>query len=84
MAGIIAAEGDNREGIAGVMWQASIMPLKVLDGTGSGTISDVVEAMDFAASHGASIINCSFGTDVISRSGCAFTKLPLLNRRERY
>jgi subtilisin family serine protease len=68
MAGIIAAEGDNREGIAGVMWQAAIMPLKALDSTGSGTISDVVEAIDFAASHGASVINCSFGTDGYSQA----------------
>jgi RHS repeat-associated protein len=68
MAGIIAAEGDNREGIAGVMWRASIMPLKALDNTGSGTISDVVEAIDFAATHGASVINCSFGTDGYSQA----------------
>ena len=36
MAGIIAAEGDNQQGIAGVMWRASILPLKALDSTGSG------------------------------------------------
>ncbi|MCW5971366.1 MAG: S8 family serine peptidase [Blastocatellales bacterium] len=41
MAGIIAAEGNNAAGIAGVMWQAAIMPLKALDATGSGTIADV-------------------------------------------
>jgi YD repeat-containing protein len=68
MAGIIAAEGDNHEGIAGVMRRARIMPLKALDSTGSGTISDVVEAIDFAASRGASVINCSFGTDGYSQA----------------
>jgi subtilisin family serine protease len=75
MAGILAAEGDNREGITGVMWRASIMPLKALDGTGSGTILDVAEAIDFAATHGASVINCSFGTDAYSQ-----TLLDAINR----
>lgn len=68
IAGIIAAEGDNRAGIAGVMWQASLMPLKALDSSGSGAISDVVEAIDYAADHGASVINCSFGTEVFSQA----------------
>ncbi|MBO0797452.1 MAG: S8 family serine peptidase, partial [Blastocatellia bacterium] len=52
----------------GVMWRASIMPLKALDSTGSGAVSDVVEAIDFAATHGASVINCSFGTDGYSQA----------------
>jgi len=68
MAGIIAAEGDNRKGIAGVMWQASILPLKALDSTGSGAVSDVIEAMDFAVEHGAQVINCSFGTEGTSQA----------------
>ncbi len=68
MAGIIAAETNNRQGIAGVMWQASLMPLKALDSTGSGAISDVVEAIDFATSHGAAVINCSFGTEAFSQA----------------
>ncbi|MBO0723407.1 MAG: S8 family serine peptidase, partial [Blastocatellia bacterium] len=77
MAGIIAAEGNNSEGITGVMWRASIMPLKALDSTGSGTIFDVVEAIDFAATHGASVINCSFGTDGYSQA-----LLDAINRAE--
>ncbi|HEV2667441.1 MAG TPA: S8 family serine peptidase, partial [Blastocatellia bacterium] len=68
VAGIIAAEGDNNQGVAGVMWQAGILPLKALNSSGSGAISDVVEAMDYAVEHGASVINCSFGTDAFSQS----------------
>ncbi|MDX2040107.1 MAG: S8 family serine peptidase, partial [Acidobacteriota bacterium] len=68
MAGILAAETNNHQGIAGVMWQASLMPLKALDSTGSGAISDVVEAIDFAVNHGAGVINCSFGTEAFSQS----------------
>jgi RHS repeat-associated protein len=68
MAGIIAAEGDNGQGGAGVMWRASVMPLKALDSSGGGAISDVVEAMDYAVENGASVINCSFGTEAFSQS----------------
>ena len=62
VAGIIAATGDNQVGIAGVMWRARLMSLRVLDGTGGGNIADAVEAIDYAVAHGAQVINCSWGT----------------------
>src|SRR5262249_21339017 len=68
VAGIIAAEGNNAKGVSGVMQKASLMPLKALDESGRGTIAGVVEAIDFAAGHRASIINCSFGTPAYSRA----------------
>jgi serine protease len=37
------------------------MPLKVLSGSGGGTISDIAEAIIFAADHGANVINMSLG-----------------------
>jgi subtilisin family serine protease len=78
VAGIIAAEGNNRRGVAGVMWQASVMPLKTLDSSGTGAISDVVEAMDYAVEHGASVINCSFGAEGFSQA-----LLDAINRASR-
>ncbi len=62
VAGIIAAEGDNSVGITGVMWRASLMSLRVLDNTGTGDVAAAVEAMDYAAKHGAQVINLSWGT----------------------
>ena len=62
VAGIIAAEGDNSLGIAGVMWRASLMSLRVLDGTGTGDIAAAIEAIDYATTHGAQVINLSWGT----------------------
>jgi len=62
IAGIIAAAGNNATGITGVMWQASLMSLRVLDNTGTGDISNAVEAIDYAVSHGAQVINLSWGT----------------------
>jgi len=66
IAGIIASEGNNGTGTSGVMWHASLMSLRVLDGTGSGDIASAVEAIDYAASHGAQVINLSWGTDAQS------------------
>jgi RHS repeat-associated protein len=63
MAGLIAAEGDNATGTTGVMWRASLMSLRVLDGSGTGDIARAVEAIDYAVAHGATVINCSWGTD---------------------
>lgn len=60
LAGIIAATGNNNRGIAGVTWQAKIMPLKVLNDKGEGRVSDVIRAVDYATNNGADIINLSF------------------------
>lgn len=60
VAGIIAARGNNNQGVAGVVWKTKIMPLKVLNDRGEGKISDVIRAIDYATSNGASIINLSF------------------------
>jgi RHS repeat-associated protein len=66
VAGIIAAEGNNRVGVSGVMWRASLMSLKVLDSTGTGDVATAVEAIDYAVAHGAQVVNCSWGTDADS------------------
>ena len=63
VAGIIAAEGNNKTGISGVMWHAGLMSLRVLDGTGTGDVALAVEAIDYAVAHGAHVINCSWGTE---------------------
>ncbi len=62
VAGIIAGQGNNSIGISGVMWRASLMSLRVLDNTGTGDIGAAVEAIDYAVTRGAQIINISWGT----------------------
>lgn len=61
IASVIGAVGNNKTGIAGVAWNVSIMPVKVLDATGNGYVSGAVAGIDFAIEHGAHIINASFG-----------------------
>ncbi|MFH0856605.1 MAG: S8 family peptidase [bacterium] len=67
IAGVAAAIGNNKQGIAGVAWNAKIMPLKVLDGTGNGENKKVIEAVNYAVNNGASIINLSIVGDEYSR-----------------
>jgi subtilisin family serine protease len=63
VAGIIGAETNNGFGIAGVAWNCKILPVKVLDKTGVGTVSQLVLGIIWAADNGAHVINMSFGGD---------------------
>ncbi len=60
VAGMIGAVGDNNSGIAGVNWDVQIMPLRILDGLGSGTSDNATEAVNYAVANGAKVINSSF------------------------
>jgi subtilisin family serine protease len=62
VAGIIGAVGNNGVGIAGVCWQAQLMALKFIDSNGNGSISDAITCLDFARTHGAKVINASWGS----------------------
>lgn len=62
VSGIAAATTNNGEGVVGVGWDAEILPLKVLDEDGHGSISDVIAAIYYATDAGADIINMSFNT----------------------
>jgi subtilisin family serine protease len=66
VAGIVAALGDNSEGIAGVAFGAKIVAVKALDSQGSGFVSSIVKAIDYVTtlkSRGVriSVINLSLG-----------------------
>ena len=61
VAGTIAQSTNNNYGVAGVAYEASLMPLKVLGGSGGGTVADIAEAIRFAADNGADVINMSLG-----------------------
>ena len=68
VAGIIAAQGANGRGTAGVCWRCRIMPIKVLDAANSGSWSDVSAGMIWATDHGARVINLSLGLPTGSQS----------------
>jgi peptidoglycan-associated lipoprotein len=68
VAGVIAAQGDNRVGVAGVLWKAQIMPLKVLDSVGCGSVGDEIQAIDYAIRKGAKIITVNAGGSQFQQS----------------
>ena len=60
VAGVIAATQNNGVGIAGITGSnIMIMPLKSLDENGSGYLSDIANAIYYAADNGAHVINIS-------------------------
>lgn len=59
VAGTLAARTNNGVGVAGMGIDLRIMPLRVLDGRGSGDVSDLISALDYARSQGAQIVNLS-------------------------
>jgi thermitase len=61
VAGTVGAIGNNSLGGTGVCWTARIMAIRVLDATGSGTTSNIIQGIDFAVAQGAKIINMSLG-----------------------
>ena len=61
VAGTIGARGDNGRGLTGVNWQVGLMPVRVLDGNGSGSSANVTAGLAYACAHGASVVNASLG-----------------------
>jgi len=61
MAGIIAASTDNGIGIAGIGYAGvRLMPVTVLRADGTGSDSDIISGVLYAADHGADVILMSF------------------------
>lgn len=61
VAGIIGAAGNNGKGSSGVAWKVQLMPLKFIASNGDGATSDAIACIDYARTHGANIINASWG-----------------------
>jgi serine protease len=59
--GTIAQSTNNGLGCAGIAYEATILPIKVLDSSGSGTYDAIANGIIWAADHGARVINMSLG-----------------------
>ncbi len=77
VSGTVGARTNNNAGVAGVAWDVSLMPLRVL-GKGGGTSFDLIQAIRYAAglsnssgtlpARAANIINMSLGGGAFSQS----------------
>ncbi|MBI4728333.1 MAG: S8 family serine peptidase [Acidobacteria bacterium] len=68
VAGTIAARGNDSSGVAGVTWSSKIMPLRVLDESGSGANADIAAAFAYAGAMGARVVNASFAGPDLSQA----------------
>ena len=63
-AGAVCAHGNNGIGVASLACtntkNVKLMPIKVLDAQGVGTLSTVVKGLEYAAAHGAAIAAMPF------------------------
>lgn len=59
--GTIGGEGNNAIGVAGVSWKVRIMPIKFLSASGSGSLADAVESINYATQMGVHIMSNSWG-----------------------
>ena len=61
VSGIAAAATNNGVGVAGIGYNARVLPVKVLSSSGSGSYSAIASGITWAADNGARIINLSLG-----------------------
>jgi subtilisin family serine protease len=61
VAGTAAAETNNNTGGAGVCPNCRLLPVRVLNDVGSGTLSDLAAGIAYAADNGSEVINLSLG-----------------------
>ena len=60
-AGVIGARGNDGAGVAGVNWNVSLVGLKFLSGSGSGTLEDAVKAIEYGTTLGVNLTSNSWG-----------------------
>lgn len=61
VAGTVAQATNNGTGVAGVAFNASILPVRVLNRFGAGSASGTIDGIRWAADNGAQVINLSLG-----------------------
>lgn len=70
VAGIAAARTNDGVGIAGLALTSPVLPVKVLNSAGSGSYASITAGINWAVSHGASVINMSLSGSSYSSTLC--------------
>lgn len=66
--GVLGARGNNAIGVSGVLWNARILPIKVLDKRGFADIDLVAKGINTALDRGAKVILMSFSSMSYSKA----------------
>jgi subtilisin family serine protease len=61
VSGTIGASGNNGIGVVGVAWDTTIVGVKFLDASGSGSLDNAVKGIDYATRVGVKIMSNSWG-----------------------
>jgi serine protease len=65
VAGTISQKTNNSVGVAGLAYEACVMPVKVLNDSGNGSFADIADGIVYAVNNGADVINMSLGTNAL-------------------
>ena len=68
VAATIVESTNNAQAAAGLAFNISLMPVKVLAAAGGGAVSTIIEGINFAQDNGAKVINLSLGTSYDSQA----------------
>lgn len=60
-AGTIGGKGNDGQGVAGVNWDVSLVGIKFLSGSGSGSLDDAVRAIEYGTQIGVTLTSNSWG-----------------------
>ncbi|MEW5718963.1 MAG: S8 family serine peptidase [Chloroflexota bacterium] len=80
VSGTIGAVGNNALGVVGVNWKTQIMGLKFLDSSGSGSVADAIDAIDFAITAKAAGVNVRVLNNSWGGSGFSQALLDEINK----
>ncbi|MGZ4117605.1 MAG: S8 family serine peptidase, partial [Bacteroidia bacterium] len=78
VSGIAAAAVDNITGVAGIGFKCKFLPVKIADATGA--LTQAYEGIVYAADHGCSVINCSWGSTSGSQYGQDIVTYATINK----
>jgi serine protease len=59
VAGTVAQTTNNSQGVAGVAFGATLLPVKTLAGNGNGSYENIIKGITYAVNEGADVINMS-------------------------
>ena len=68
--GTVAQATDNTKGVAGVAPGATVLVVRALDDEGNGTVSHVIQGIDYALGEGADVLNLSLAGNFFSGTLC--------------